>query len=225
MKVIATNGGTLLAGSWDHEKPAIEISFDELSPSSVKMGQLHDLLDQTTLLRDYAKVSATVKPNRTWKPRRMIGGLAIQEAEIGHNTFGATISQEFAHIFNPASTEDRKRIAQEGYIPSRRRQRYVRSDRQGDSRLESTIRAASKVFEDTSKPKELLDALKKEEERKKLEHKVLLIVGGVGVGKTTFIDHLQYSALPEDVIKGTLWIRVNMNNAPISRTKSTTGFA
>jgi hypothetical protein len=216
MKVIATNGATLLAGSWDHETPAIEMKFDELSPSSVKMGQLHELFDQTALARDYVKVSAAVKPSRTWKPRRMIGGLAIQEAEIGHNTFGATISQEFAHIFNPASTEDRKRIAQAGYIPSRRRQRYV-------DPIDKVIRAssppselASKEFEDTSKPRELLDVLKKEEERKKLEHKVLLIVGGVGVGKTTFIDHLQYSALPEEVIKGTLWIRVNMNNAPIS---------
>ncbi|MBS1799548.1 MAG: S1 RNA-binding domain-containing protein [Acidobacteria bacterium] len=215
MKVLATNGERWLAGSWDHDKPAIDMSFAELSPSSVKMGQLHELLDNTSLSRDYAKVSAAVKPSHMYKPRRMIGGLAIQEEEIGHNTFGATISAEFANIFNPASIEDRIRIAKEGYIASRRRQRYV-------DPIDKVIRAsrppseqASKPFEDTSDPRELLKEFK-EDKRKQLEHQVLLIVGGVGVGKTTFIDHLQYSALPKEVIDSTVWIRVNMNNAPIS---------
>ena len=185
----------------------------EFSASSEKMAELHGLIGRAILQRDYARISASIKPSTLWKPRRMVGGLATQQEEIGHNTFGATISAEFAHIFNPATLDDRVRIAREGYIPSRRRERYI-------DPIDKVIRAsrppsetASRPFDDTSQPKELFQAFK---EPRQLEHQVLLIVGGVGVGKTTFIDHLQYAALPQDLMDSTLWIRVNMNNAPAS---------
>jgi hypothetical protein len=212
-KVVATNGVRLIGGAWDHEKPEIDMTHAEFSASSEKMAQLHGLIGRANLQRDFARVSASIKPNRIFKPRRMIGGIAIQQEEIGHNTFGATISAEFAHIFNPSTLNDRVRIAREGYIPSRRRERYV-------DPIDKVIRASrppsetsSRPFEDTSKPREFFQAFK---EPKQLEHQVLLIVGGVGVGKTTFIDHLQYAALPQDLIDTTIWIRVNMNNAPAS---------
>jgi hypothetical protein len=41
-------------------------------------------------------------------------------------------------------------------------------------------------------------------------------VGGVGAGKTTFVDHLQEVALPRDLIEKTVWVHINMNPAPIS---------
>lgn len=212
-KVVATNGARLLAGVWDHERPQIDLSYSEFTASSQKMAELHTFIDRANLQHDYARISASIKPTKLWKPRRMIGGMAVQQEEIGHNTFGATISAEFAHIFNPATLDDRVRIARDGYIPSKRRDRYV-------DPIDKVIRAsrppsetASRPFNDTSKPTELFQAFK---EPKQLEHQVLLIVGGVGVGKTTFIDHLQYAALPQDLINTTLWVRVNMNNAPVS---------
>ena len=212
-KVVATNGARLIAGAWDHEKPQIDMTHPEFSASSEKMAQLQTLIARIALQRDFSQISASIKPNRLWKPRRMNGGLAMQQEEISHNTFGATISAEFAHIFNPSSIEDRVRIAREGYIPSKRRERYV-------DPIDKVIRAsrppsetASTLIEDTSKPQELFMKFNKP---KDLEHQVLLIVGGVGVGKTTFIDHLQYAALPQDLLDTTVWLRLNMNNAPAS---------
>ena len=212
-KVVATNGVRLVAGAWDHEKPQITMSHAEFSASSQRMAELHDFMGRASLQRDYERVSASIKPARLWKPRRMIGGVAVQQEEIGHNTFGATISAEFAHIFNPATLDDRVRIARDGYIPSRRRERYV-------DPIDKVIRASrppsetvSRPFEDTAEPRELFKAFK---EPKQLEHQVLLIVGSVGVGKTTFIDHLQYAALPQDLMETTVWVRVNMNTAPAS---------
>jgi predicted NACHT family NTPase len=43
-----------------------------------------------------------------------------------------------------------------------------------------------------------------------------LIVGSVGSGKTTFIDHLKEVALPNDIVNSTLWLRFNMNESPVS---------
>ena len=83
----------------------------------------------------------------------------------------------------------------------------------GSSEVRGHHRKPSRTLEDTSKPEEIFKVLKTP---KSLEHQVLLIVGGVGVGKSTFIDHLQYAALPKDLIDTTVWLRVNMNNAPAS---------
>ena len=210
-KIVATNGARLIAGFWDSSTPKVCMTHSEFVPTSERMAELHSLIGRAALRADYLRVSNSVKPSRFWKPRRMLGGLAIQQGEISLNTFGTTISAEFAHIFNPSSMEDRVRIAKEGYVPSKRRERYV-------DPIDKVIRAArlpseiaSKQFEDSSQPQELLDVLKTP---RQLEHQVLLIVGSVGVGKTTFIDHLQYVALPRDLIDSTVWVRVNMNNAP-----------
>jgi len=45
---------------------------------------------------------------------------------------------------------------------------------------------------------------------------VLLLVGSAGAGKSTFVDYLSEVALPEDARKATIWVRINMNAAPIS---------
>lgn len=144
----------------------------------------------------------------------MVGGRAVQDEEIGHNTFGVNIASEFGHIFNPATLEDRKFIALHGYIPSKRRERYI-------DPIDKIIRAArpaseidATTIEDTSAPREILSVLSKG--GKALERKVILLVGSVGSGKTTFIDHLKEVALPRDVVESTAWVRINMNEAPIS---------
>jgi Type I restriction enzyme R protein N terminus (HSDR_N)/S1 RNA binding domain len=212
-KVIAINGSRILAGDWDHVKPQISMSYPELTVSSEKMAALHAMIDRDVLQKNFVALSGSIKPKRLWKPRRMNGGPTSQDEEISHNTFGATISAEFAHIFNPTTIEDRVRIARTAYIPSKRRERYV-------DPIDKVIRASrppsetsSLLIEDTASPREILQ---KFETPRQLEHQVLLIVGGVGVGKTTFIDHLQYAALPKDLIDMTVWVRINMNFAPVS---------
>jgi len=152
-KVVATNGTRLLAGFWDTSTPLIDITYPEFSPSSERMAELHRLIGRAALRADYLRICGSIKPSRFWKPRRMLGGLSIQQGEVSPNTFGTTISAEFAHIFNPSTMEDRVRIAKEGYVPSRRRERYV-------DPIDRVIRAArppsevvSRQFEDTSQPK------------------------------------------------------------------------
>ena len=213
MKVAATDGTRLVAGVSDHALPQIEIELSEFGPYSEKVSRLQSLIGQSVLEKDFARLSKMVKPDKLWKPRRLLGGVSIQQEEIGHNSFGATISAEFAHIFNPRSTEDRTRVAREGYIPSRRRERYV-------DPIDRVIRAArppsevnARAIQDTGAPSEIIGTLKS---LRPLEHQVLLIVGSVGAGKSTFIDHLQYAALPREILDTTVWVRVNMNDAPIS---------
>jgi len=69
------------------------------------------------------------------------------------------------------------------------------------------------VLEDTSAPTELSSALR---ERRNLENQVLLLIGSVGSGKSTFIDYVSLQALPKELRDRSVWARINLNDAPLS---------
>lgn len=211
--VAVSNGQRVLVGRWDHATPDIDLSLEDLTPYSSKYAAAQDLLGKPALLSAAEALSKRIKPVAFWKPRRLLGGRSVQNEEIGHNSFGATIAADFGHIFNPSTPEERAFVARHGYIPSRRRERYI-------DPIDRVIRAArppseldAKEIDDTAAPNEIARVLKTP---KVLERQVLLIVGGVGAGKSTFIDHLLEVALPREMLRSTTWVRMNMNLAPVS---------
>jgi hypothetical protein len=211
--VIASNGTQVAVGRWDQGQPTVLLDLVDLRPYCEKFESLQQIAGRRAL-QEYADVAMrSIRPEYLKKPRRLVGGMAIQQEDVGHNTFGATIAADFASIFNPSSREDRSYIARNGYIPSLRRIRYV----DPIDRVIRAARPASEIdatqIEDSSKPKEVIDLLKSS---KQLEHQVLLIVGSVGSGKTTFVDHLEEVALPREIVARTQWVRINMNAAPIA---------
>ena len=211
--VIATNGTRLAFGHWDQVEPIDVLGIGDIQPYSEKFNKLQQLAGRNALERLATDIVRQIRPENLRKPRRLVGGPSVQQEDVGHNTFGATISADFGRIFNPNSREDRSFIARFAYIPSLRRARYVDPiDRViRASRPASELHATS--IDNTATPKEVIDLLRR---AKPLEHQVLLIVGSVGSGKTTFVDHLEEVALPRDLVERSLWVRINMNNAPIS---------
>ncbi|MCG4255620.1 type I restriction endonuclease [Acetobacter senegalensis] len=212
-KIFATDGIRLLAGLSDQSEAVLRMPCSELSPSFENMIKLQNLIGRTSVEREISSLEMKEKPHRYWKPRQLIGGVSIQHEEIERNTFGATLSAEFTHIFNPIAWKDRLEVAKNGYISSRRRERYK-------DPIDRVIRASRPIsetdatcIEDTSSPKEVIKILGA---ARPLEHQVLLIIGSVGAGKTTFVDHLQTVALPQDLVDTTVWVRINMNNSPSS---------
>jgi hypothetical protein len=215
-KIIATDGNRVLAGVFDQGTPVHDLAHGDVDPATEKMSRFIGEFGAKALAAEYERLQPRFRPQRLWKPRKMIGGAAIQREEVGLNSFGATISADFSHIFNPINHEDRVAIARHGYISSKRRERYIEP-------IDRIIRAAtpasisrSKTLDDTSKPKEIIAKFRA---GRKLERQVLLLVGSAGAGKTTFVDYLQEVALPADIKSKTVWVRLNLNPAPISRTE------
>jgi hypothetical protein len=215
-RVIASDGANLWAGPTDSSDPKLKIKLDDIDIYSNLFAELCDFVGAEAIAREFSRLSKLLRPAKFFKPRRKLGGLAVQHEEVGHNTFGATISAELGHIFNPQSSEDRARVAKDAYVPSNRRDRYV-------DPIDKVVRAAmpnaelkAKLIEDTASPSEIVKVLKR---GKQLEHQVLLIVGNVGAGKTTFIDRLKLVSLPPEVRDRTLWVHFNMNVAPVSPTE------
>ncbi len=211
--VIATNGNHFWVGHHDQAEPILKLTYDEVDPYAEKFGKAQELVGRDAINESFARIASKIKPHRYFKPRRLLGGASVQNDELGHNSFGATVTAEFAHVFNPVLRKDRARVATEGYIPSKRREKYI-------DPIDKVIRASTPAFqknmtliEDTGNPTELQKPF---ENLKQLEHQVLLIVGGVGSGKTTFVDRLQEVALTKEVREKTVWVHLNMNSAPIS---------
>ena len=211
--VIASNGIELWYGYTDHAEPLGKVICNDFGVYSPHLAKLVEFFSWNKLQQYAIAIALKLRPEELFKPRRLLGGVAMQNEEIGQNAFGATLTSSISPIFNPSTRKDRAFIARNGYIPSRRRERYV-------DPIDRVIRAArppseidATELEDTARPTELIDKLKKHRE---LEHKVLLIIGNVGSGKSTFIDYLYEVALPRDIVDSSVWCRINMNTAPVS---------
>lgn len=213
-KIIATDGRVLLAGAADQAKPKFTIELKHFDVYNAEFADFAAEFGATAVDEAYRQILPRIRPKRFWKPRKLVGGVALQREEVGMNSFGATISADFSNIFNPLTLEDRSFIARHGYISSKRRERYIEP-------IDRIIRAStplsesrSKTLEDTAAPNEIVKVLRGS---RQLEHQVMLIVGSAGAGKTTFVDHLRVKALPVDVRAKTVWLHIDMNPAPISR--------
>jgi hypothetical protein len=209
--IVASNGAELVASRWDANETTFCISIEDISIASASYAAFVAALSrQTLVLKADAVRSRTVRP----KSRRAVdsmGGVSVRNEEIGHNTFGSTLALDFRHVFNPTSSVHRAYVAKNAYVRSKRRDRYVEP-------IEKLIRDISlpaighiTSLEDTGDPREILRVLGR---GTSLEHQVMLLVGSVGSGKTTFVDHLLNVALTPDVLKLTNWLRVNLNVAP-----------
>lgn len=212
--IISTDGIDFWLGFNDSKQPKFKIKCTDFDVYSEEFDSILNELKFERIKVYTKEITNQFSPNGLFKVRKLLGGGQIQNEEIGTNNFSSTVTSTIAHIFNPRTIEDRKTIVEEAYVSSKRRERYI-------DPIDKVIRAAkapyeinSSLIEDTEDPVELINKLKN---TKQLENQILLIIGSVGSGKTTFIDYLQYKSLPKDVINSTVWCRLDMNNAPVSK--------
>lgn len=213
--VLASNGIDLWAGPVDYAEPNMKVKVEFLKPYTQELEWLSEIVGPKALAASASKVRSALAPQKTWKPRSLVGGQFVQDEPMGMNTFGATISSDLTQTFMPSTREERAKVVREAYVTSSRRTRYVQP-------IDSIIRAASpfsysttQLIEDTAKPSPVVEKMRGS--RSSLEHKVMLLVGGAGAGKTTFVDYLQEVALPADIRQSTLWVHLNMNFALVNR--------
>lgn len=211
--IICSNGVETILCYWDSSTPEVQLTLDELDASNQKYAELINIAGKRALESRASDLLNRLARRPMFRPTKLIGGHSVRNEEIGHNTFGATLALEYRHLFNPITREERAHIVRNAYIPSKRRERYIEP-------IDRIIRAAAppsesdaRLIENTDSPDEVLSALRKQ---KAIEHQVMLLIGGVGVGKSTFVDYLREVKLPSDLIRSTVWVHVNMNNAPIN---------
>jgi hypothetical protein len=212
--VCTSNGLETWIGRPDTREPELKILLENAEIYSAEIATAQSFIGVEELKRRANELGRLRKPPAYFKPRRLLGGLAVQQEEVGQNAFGATLTAELANIFNPLTRSDRLKVAKDAYVTSPRKDRYV-------GPIDRVIRAATPVWEaratlikDPSQPSELLKPF---EAQRELEHNVMLLIGERGSGKTSFLYHLQAEALPPDVRDKTLWVHLDVNSAPLVR--------
>ncbi|MEO8919205.1 MAG: RNA-binding protein [Polyangiaceae bacterium] len=212
--IISCNGVELLAGPMDTADPKISVPLAELHPASVALSELIKMFGRVAAQGRIDSIRASIASHPLYRATALIGGESARNEEIQHNSFGEEIALRFRRLFNPTTLDDRVRVVKEAYITSKRREKYVEP-------IDRLIRGATprtishvKPIEDSSKPRELTDVLSRGTE---LEKQIVLLVGSVGSGKSTFVDYLQHVALSAELRAATLWVRVDLNRGPLNK--------
>lgn len=215
VKVVATNGQNTICGFYDSDIPEIEIEFDQINGATETFRQLAAFIAKDVMQVHANDILLKIRGNTFFqRPLNILGGPAIQNEELRENSFGSTLSLDFRHIFNPESTEERKNIVKNAYVRTRRHLKHVDPI---DKIIKSTLPLSLshiRQIEDTSTPIEVIRALQK---RKFLKKKLLLLIGTVGSGKSTFTDYLREVAIDDELRQATVWVSFNLNLAPLNR--------
>lgn len=211
-RVISCNGEYLLSAPTDSAEPDVRVSNKELNSAAIDFAKLLECCGRATFQTQVNAIRSRLRPGTFRRSVSLVGGSSFQNEELPQNTFGATIVGDYGHIFNPESLEDRAKIVREAYIPSLRQQRYIEPIDRLVRNAVAPVAARVKPIANSAKPTEITNALR---HRRKLESQVLLLIGSVGAGKSTFVDYLSIIALPSDIRAKTVWLRLNLNNAPV----------
>lgn len=216
--VMATNGKVIWYGSPDNAEPKGIVDINDCLYNS----GFYEMINFISFnqIESYTQtLISKLKPKTFTQARKVVGGNSIQNEEIPKNQFGLTISDSFGKIFNPESIDDRRYIVRNGYISSKLNKRSMED-------IDKVVKAAKLPSTqdgieliNLSEPNELKEQIGKNINKTLFPNKVMLVIGGVGSGKTTFIDHLQFVSIPKNKLinDSLVWLRLNLNNAPLSK--------
>lgn len=214
-KIIVTNAETTIAGNWDSEENLITVKFEDVNAVAANFYEFINFVGSKGIFKSGDEILTKLRgTTRYSRALSLMGGKTVQNEELRPNGFGATLSLEFKYLFNPESYDERKNVVTNAYVKSRRVLKQV-------DPIEKVIRATIPIgsreltqIEDTSQPAEILAKLA---DKKNLKNQLLLLVGTVGSGKSTFTDYLKEVALTPETRSETIWLSMNLNLAPLNR--------
>jgi len=160
------------------------------------------------------------KDSRFERPVGKIGYKKAIDAEAKSNQFGETLAIEYSNYLVPDDEDGYKAVVQNAYVHSRKKEKHVDPILKviRKIRLPSVDEAERITSQDFSAlSNKISDFYRKD----KPENSLLLLIGNVGSGKSTFIRYLQNVTIPQhnDLKNRFYWCIINMNNAPITTEK------
>ncbi len=211
IRVAATNGQHIVSTAADSTSVDHDVALENMTVSDIGFSALVDALGRQALQRHADRLRDKLAKRPFERPVSLLGGLSVRNEEIGHNTFGSRLATNFRHIFSPTTLQDRAYLVKNAYVRSLRRERYVEPiDRLIREIVPPSVSHVASM-EDSQRPQEIEHVLGR---GRALEHQIMLLVGSVGSGKSTFVDYLVNVALAKEVLAKTTWLRIDMNLAP-----------
>lgn len=198
--IIACDGLNLYAGQHD-SSPEYQIPIQKWVLTDVDFDAFLENFNLTKLSSQAIAFRNRIGTDIKFKnPISLLGGKKIRNQEAS-NTFGDNISIQYRHLFNPNQEVEKKDVVENAYVKQ--------------SKIEAQVLPINNILnKKISIDNDLTTTLQSYRE---LNNQVLLLIGSVGSGKSTFTTYLKEVALNEDIRKSTFWININLNDAPLNK--------
>lgn len=210
--IIACDGLLLKAGYWDSQ-PSFEIKTSEWNEVNSEFSKFIDIFNRKALKAHSDTINSLVRKNTVFtKPLYQLGGKFLIDKEI-NNSFGENIAIQYKHIFNPELEAEKNDLVRNAYVVVDKHESHINPiDRLIRKKL-TPFAANATLVENTENPVEIINQLNK---INSFNNQVLLLIGSVGSGKSTFITYLKEVALDVQLSDQLVWITINLNNAPVN---------
>lgn len=217
--IIACNGTETWAGYADQAEPIIKISFDDFCVENINYMELLKICSKNRLedIANKPYINARGKANFN-TPVSQLGGKRVQNEELEENSFGRTLIFENRKIFDPETEQERRIIVENAYVPSKKREQHIEPMYKEIRRFELPSKKLTTEIA-TNEPVELVQKISQRINQNDEIYSLLLIVGNVGSGKTTFVRYFQRVFLNKkhpNLSKQCDWVFLNMNLAPLA---------
>ena len=220
--IIACNGHETWVGYFDQAEPVIKLTFDDFSTENKKYVEFLDFCSLEKMFNIANQPYINIRGKSQYNtPVSQLKGKRVQNETIQDNSFGRTFIIENRRIFDPQTEEDRSIIVDNAYIPSAKREQHI-DPIYKEIRKFAMPNQESYVAIATNEPTELVQKISKRVKEKIESYSLMLLIGNVGSGKTTFIRYFKRKFLDEkepELAQRCDWIFLNMNSSPINRTE------
>lgn len=217
--IVVCNGAETWAGYADHDEPELRLVFDDFYTENKKYVELIDFCSKSKLETMANKPYIDVRGKAIFNtPVSQLGGKRTQNQELEENSFGRTFIFENRNIFDPETEDDRGIIVENAYVPSAKREQHIEPIYKEIRKFELPSKKNSTPLA-TSEPTELIEKISQRIDHKSEAYSLLLLVGNVGSGKTTFVRYFKKVFLDQqhpNLAKQCDWVFLDMNSAPLS---------
>lgn len=211
---IVTDGRNTQLRSWDSDAVLESFTLAEANAVTPTFADFLNRVKADVLKKLASEIRAKLRPERLFRALSLLGGQTIQNEQVAPNDFGRVLAANFQPIFDPGSYEDRKKIVRNAYIGSPRKARYAGEIDRIIRNSAPAVAAEAHLIEDIVAPQEVSDHFR---DLPSLRNKILLLIGSVGSGKSTFVDYLRECVLTPDIQEQCAWVRIDLNPAPVAR--------
>lgn len=217
--VIVCNGSETWAGFSDSANPIVKLSFDDFCVGNTHYTQLLELCSKKRLEDIANKPYLNARGNAQFHtPVSTLGGKRVQNEELEENSFGRTFIFENRRIFDPETEADRGVIVENAYVPSAKREQHIEPIYKEIRKFERPSEKNATPLA-TKEPTGLVQKISQRIDEKNEVYSLLLLIGNVGSGKTTFVRYFQKVFLEKanpQLAKQCDWVFVNMNQSPLT---------
>lgn len=215
--IIVTNGVHTYAGYHDQAEPLYKLNFDDFNAENAIFKEVLSFCSKDKLEKLANQPYKDARGRSIFNtPVSLLGGKRVQDEELVENSYGRTLVFENRSIFDPETEEDRIEIVENAYITSAKREQHIEPIYKEIRKfqLPSQIHSTPIATED---PIELVDKITQRVKGQKLAYSLMLIIGNVGSGKSTFVRYFKKMFLEKhhvDLSGRCDWTFINMNDAP-----------